>query len=150
MFIQVATEELIFRGYFTQLLAAHFQSKVIWMGVPSVLFGLGHYAPSTYGENAWLIVGITCLFGLMLTEVTVRTGNLAPAIAVHFVNNIFALLIVGLDGDLSMLSLYVMPFGAEDVEALRTALLLSIGYLIALFVAFLVLWPIFQRRRLLA
>ncbi|WP_338153259.1 CPBP family intramembrane glutamic endopeptidase [Pseudophaeobacter leonis] len=43
--VQVSAEEVVFRGYLQQALAARFKSPVIWLVAPSALFGLAHYMP---------------------------------------------------------------------------------------------------------
>ena len=43
--IQCGAEELVFRGYFQSQLAAESRSPLVWMPVPSLLFGWLHYAP---------------------------------------------------------------------------------------------------------
>ncbi|MEZ5685612.1 MAG: CPBP family intramembrane glutamic endopeptidase [Paracoccaceae bacterium] len=37
--LQIGAEELVFRGYLLQQLGARFHHPLIWMGLPSVLFG---------------------------------------------------------------------------------------------------------------
>ena len=49
--LQVSAEEIVFRGYVQQQLAARFRSPLVWMVLPSVLFALGHYLPDTAGEK---------------------------------------------------------------------------------------------------
>lgn len=61
--IQVSAEEIFFRGYLQQQLAARFASPVIWLFVPSALFGLGHYMPAVAGENALILAVWAGLFG---------------------------------------------------------------------------------------
>ncbi len=39
--VQTGAEELLFRGYLTQQLAARFEARAIWMGVPALAFGAG-------------------------------------------------------------------------------------------------------------
>lgn len=117
--IQVSAEEILFRGYMQQALAARFSSPVIWMGLPSLLFALGHYMPATAGENAVIIALWSGLFGLAAADLTARTGTLGPAIALHFGNNALAFLFVSMPDMLSGLSLFVTPFGFADAEALR-------------------------------
>jgi len=135
LLIQTSAEEIVFRGYLLQQLAARFQSRWVFMVSPSVLFGLLHYDPSELGPNAWLVVLDTTIIGFIAADLTVRTGNLAAAIVFHFVNNVFALLLVSIDGSMSGLALYVAPYSAADVETLRTLLFADIaiyliGYLI--------------------
>ena len=50
--VQCAAEEIVFRGYLQQQLAARFRHPAIWIGLPSVLFALGHYMPESAGSNA--------------------------------------------------------------------------------------------------
>ncbi|APE44908.1 CAAX protease [Sulfitobacter alexandrii] len=116
--VQVSAEEIIFRGYVQQQLAARFRSPLIWMIAPSALFALGHYLPEAAGPNAALIALWAGVFGVLMADLTARSGSLGPAIAVHFCNNFSALLIVSLPDDLSGLALYLAPFGLQDAELL--------------------------------
>ena len=117
--VQTGTEELLFRGYFQQSLAARFRSPIIWMGVPSIVFALGHYVPAQAGENALLIAAWAGAFGLLMADLTARAGTLGPAIAVHMFNNCVAILFVSMPDGLSGLSLYLMPFEMSDTGVLR-------------------------------
>lgn len=51
VFVQASAEEIVFRGYVLQQLAARFRSPLIWMIAPSVLFALGHYLPDAAGKT---------------------------------------------------------------------------------------------------
>lgn len=117
--VQVSAEEIVFRGYVQQQIAARFKSPLIWMVLPSVLFALGHYLPDSAGENALLIAVWAGVFGIMMADLTARAGTLGPAIAVHLWNNVSAILIVSLPNDLSGLALYLAPFGMDDAAAMR-------------------------------
>lgn len=107
LFIQTSAEEILFRGYLQQQLAARFSSPLIWMIVPAVLFALGHY-DSENGDNAWTIVIWAAFFSIAASDLVARTGNLGAAIGLHFVNNFFGILIVSYPGVLSGLSLYTL------------------------------------------
>jgi len=117
--VQVSAEEIVFRGYVQQQLAARFRSPLVWMVLPSTLFALGHYLPDTAGENALMIAVWAGFFGIMMADLTARSGTLGPAIAVHLWNNVSAILIVSLPDDLSGLALYLAPFGMDDTSAMR-------------------------------
>lgn len=117
--IQTGAEEVLFRGYIQQTLAARFRSPLIWMGVPSVLFAAGHYAPAVAGENAILVAVWSCVFGLIAADLTARAGTLGPAIALHFFNNAVALLFVSLPDSLSGLALFLLPYDMSDTGMLR-------------------------------
>ena len=117
--VQVSAEELVFRGYVQQQLAARFRSPLIWMVLPSMLFAAGHYLPDSAGDNALFIALWAGIFGMLMADLTARSGSLGPAIAVHLWNNVTAILIVSLPDDLSGLSLYHSPFGITDADAVR-------------------------------
>lgn len=130
--IQTSAEELVFRGYLQQQLAARFASPLIWLVGPAVLFGLVHFDTQTMGDNAWVIVIWASIFGLAAGDLTARSGTLGAAVALHFVNNMAAISLVSLDGPLSGLALFKLPFGASDTEVLPSLLWLDlVGILIA-------------------
>ena len=136
IFIQIGTEELLFRGYLQSQIAARFASPIAWMVIPSLLFGALHYEPSTYGENAVWLAAWSGLFGLAAADLTARAGNLGPALALHFLNNISAMMFAAMRDHWDGLALYVYPFGPEDTEALRAilpleGLVILCGWLVA-------------------
>ncbi len=120
--VQIATEEMIFRGYLQQHLAARFARPAVWISVPAILFGLGHYTPGTLGDNAMPVAIWAALFSLAASDLTARAGTLGPALALHMVNNGFAILILSYQGNLSGLSLYTLPHDMSEAESIRAAL----------------------------
>ena len=75
LLIQTGAEELVFRGYLQQQLAARFASPFVWAALPAVLFGFAHFAPDEAGPNVWIGVAITALFGLLAADLTAKTGS---------------------------------------------------------------------------
>lgn len=137
LLLQVTSEELVFRGYMQQQLAAQFNSRWVWYVLPSVLFGMLHYDPETLGSNAWLIVAYTTLFGLITADVTTRTGNLGAAIGLHFANNLYVLAIVSLDGSVSGLGLYKTTFHVSDEAAIRSVVIPQLFFVLLLYGVYL-------------
>lgn len=133
--VQASAEEILFRGYVQQALAARFSSPLVWMVLPSVLFALGHYLPAQAGENALPIAVWAGLFGILMADLTARAGTLGPAIAVHLVNNVTALVFVSLPDTLSGLALYVVPYDMADTEYLRDWLLVDFALMIVTWLA---------------
>ena len=133
--IQISAEEILFRGYIQQSLAARFSSPVVWMVLPSALFALGHYLPTDAGENALPIAIWAGVFGCLMADLTARAGTLGPAIAVHLFNNVIALLLVALPGALSGLSLYLVPFDMSDTEAMRVWLTVDFATILVTWLA---------------
>jgi membrane protease YdiL (CAAX protease family) len=133
--VQVSAEEILFRGYLQQQLAARFASPVIWMLLPAGLFGLGHFYPDDAGGNAVLIALWAAAFGVLMADLTARSGTLGPAIAIHLVNNVTAILIVSLPGELSGLALFLAPFEMSDEAAVRTWLPVDFTMMICMWLA---------------
>jgi uncharacterized protein len=129
--VQVAAEELAFRGYLMQGLAARFRARAVWLGVPALPFGILHWNPVEFGANAWLVVVASVVAGLVLGDVTARSGNLSLAVGLHFANNAVALLIVALPSPLAGLSLFVYPVDPGDAAALRPLLALDLAVILA-------------------
>ena len=109
--VQTGMEELYFRGYLQQQLAALSDKRWIWMGVPSFLFGIGHYM-NAYGpaDGVLYVIWATAL-GLACADLTARTGNIGAAIGLHIANNLFAFVVSGVQGwPSSGLALLLFPY----------------------------------------
>ncbi len=90
LIVQTGTEELYFRGYLQQQCAAISNNPWVWMGLPSLLFGAGHYL-NGYGPADGLLYAFwATLLGLACADLTARTGNIGAAIGLHLSNNLFA------------------------------------------------------------
>ncbi|MCV6586741.1 MAG: CPBP family intramembrane metalloprotease [Marinibacterium sp.] len=133
--IQVSAEELLFRGYLQQQLAARFRSPLIWMLVPSALFAAGHYAPAEAGDNAIFFALWAGVFGLLMADLTARAGTLGPAFAVHFANDISALLIISLPDGMNGLALFTLSGAAPDGDALRALMPVEFAMMIVSWLA---------------
>lgn len=111
LLIQTGAEELYFRGYLQQQLAAMSEKRMVWMGIPSVLFGAGHYL-NGFGPADGLLYAIwaACL-GFACADLTARTGNIGAAVGLHLSNNLAAFTISGVAGwPSSGLALVLYPF----------------------------------------
>lgn len=136
LFLQTTTEELLFRGYLMQQLAARFHSRWVWWVLPAVIFGAFHYSP-LHGENTWLVVGATILTGLILGDITARFGDLSIAMGLHFANNLTVIFLLGVPGQVSGLSLFLHDFNVQDTDAMRVGILSSSGLMLATYFVFL-------------
>ena len=134
--VQTGSEEVLFRGYIQQALAARFRHPAVWILLPSGLFALGHYLPAEAGDNALLIAVWAGVFGVLMADLTARAGTLGPAMAVHFFNNVAALLLFASPTSLNGLALYLVPYDLADVQALRPWMavdfaLMAVSWLVA-------------------
>ena len=130
IFLQSAGEELFFRGYLTQQLAARVRNPFVWGFLPAIAFGAAH---AGNGGNdvqfaAYYVVAATML-GLVMTAMVWRTGGLSAAMGFHFVNNIGALLVVNVAGSAPPVSLFVISLpeamGSAPSDLLMLGLLLA-------------------------
>ncbi|TDC03494.1 CPBP family intramembrane metalloprotease [Nonomuraea longispora] len=80
---QAAAEEYVFRGWFVQAVGAHVRNP-IW----SILVGAALFA-SLHGYQPAGLVDVF-VFGAAMGWLTVRTGGLEAAIALHVMNNLLA------------------------------------------------------------
>ncbi|HEY0275717.1 MAG TPA: CPBP family intramembrane glutamic endopeptidase [Paenirhodobacter sp.] len=116
--VQITAEELVFRGYLLQQMGARWRSPLLWMVLPSVLFGLLHFDPASYGPMAFWPVLWATAFGCLASDLTARTGNLGAALGFHFANNLSAIFLLGLYGELDGLSLYTVVIDPRNPAAL--------------------------------
>ncbi|MFQ5439742.1 MAG: lysostaphin resistance A-like protein, partial [Paracoccaceae bacterium] len=142
------SEELVFRGYLQQQLAARYSSRWVWWVLPALLFGLAHFDGESTGVNAWLVVADTFLIGLIAGDLTARTGNLGAAVGLHLANNTAALLVMATEGTITGLSLFVTPFAITDARAMRSMLLADLVVALVLYTMYLFIMALRQRRRL--
>ncbi|MFC3613287.1 CPBP family intramembrane glutamic endopeptidase [Lutimaribacter marinistellae] len=133
--IQTSAEEILFRGYLQQSLAARFRSPVIWIGLPSALFAVGHYSTELPGNTGLMITAWAGLFGLLAADLTARSGTLGPAIALHFFNNVIALLFVALPDSLDGLALYNAPYDMDDTGLLQAWLVVDLALMVVAWLA---------------
>lgn len=130
IFLQSAGEELFFRGYLTQQLAARVRHPLVWGLLPSLAFGIAHAANGgddmMYG--VYYVVAAS-LLGMVMTVTVWRTGGLSAAIGFHVVNNIGAFLVVGAAGSQQPISLFEL--NQQDALASAPTDLLMLGLLLA-------------------
>ena len=95
LLIQTGAEELFYRGYIQQQLAARFDHPAVWLILPSLLFASAHWSSELPRDEAVQYVIWAFFFGLAAADLTARSGTLGPAIGFHLVNNALAFLLYG-------------------------------------------------------
>jgi len=119
VFLQASAEEMIFRGYILQQLAARWRTPLIWGVLPALLFGLAHYSSGSKLGVGWEYVAVTLLFGLSAAALVWRTGSLAAAMGLHTGMNVISLSATGLEGVVEGTQLYL--YDASGAKALFLA-----------------------------
>ena len=128
--IQSAGEEIVFRGYLPQQLAARWRHPLVWGFLPAFVFGLAY---SMNGRpldefTIYHVVAATML-GLVMMAMVWRTGSLAAAMGFHFANNLGAILVVGIAGVGQPVSLFT--WASSQAMAGASADVLMLGILLA-------------------
>ena len=127
--LQAAAEEYVFRGWLLQAVGAFFRTPWPAIGIQAVLFAAAHGWGTRWGFAELVLTG--ALTGWL----TVRTGGLEAAVALHVVNNLVAFIASAATGDLA----------SEETAADAPWQLLVVSVLVHLGYAGAVLW--LARRR---
>lgn len=143
-FFQASGEELIFRGYWLQELAALSRSPLVWAVMPALLFGLAHYDPTRDLLMNTVYVMATLVFGLIAALLVWRTGSLSAAMGLHTANNVGAISLTGLKDVVTGSQLWV--YGSEFKETLILIDLALMAVLLILLVSPLCPAPLRERR----
>ena len=110
LLIQTGSEELFYRGYLQQQIAALSPNPLVWLTLPNIAFALWHISASAPLDENLAYVIWTFFFGLAASDLTARSGSLGSAISQHMANNAYAFLIYGRqDGPDSGLALILFP-----------------------------------------
>ncbi len=137
-FVQTSAEEIVFRGYMMQTLAARFRNPWAWAFVPLVVFVLIHFDVASSAAVNFMGMGFAAVFAAVATMLIWRTGNLGAAMGLHFLNNFLAFSLLGNEGFLSGAALFVYPpVSALTLPEIFLAILASI---VALGLAMLLLF----------
>lgn len=125
-FLQSSAEELLFRGYFHQALAARFVSPLIWVLLPTGLFTLLHWdsGVSTAMNMAALLVIFA--FSLSMTVLLIASGNLAAAMGAHLGNNIGAIMLFSSQPHLGSAALFLGRSTTDPSWTLWQAMMLGV------------------------
>ncbi|WFE28415.1 type II CAAX endopeptidase family protein [Solwaraspora sp. WMMD791] len=94
--LQAAAEEYLCRGWLLQAVGAYLRGPWPAIVVQAVPFALAHGWGTTWGFLDLL------LFAVVTGWLTVRTGGLEAAVALHVVNNLVAMLLAGALGQLTI------------------------------------------------
>lgn len=136
--IQTLAEELLFRGYLQQQLAARFRSALIWMALPALVFGLLHLDPARLGGAAGFMVLAAFAFGLAAADLTARSGSIGAAWGAHFANNMMAIAVLATDGTITGLALRRTPYELGELPVTPGLFMLEL-------VPLLLVWLILRR-----
>ncbi len=118
--LQATAEEYVFRGLLLQVIGAWVKAWPLAVVIATILFTIGHTQYEIWGMLS------VAVMGLGFAIVTLRTGGLEAAIALHVINNVAAFLVLtsGIQGTTQM--------GSEGSGPLAplTQLVLTVAYVL--------------------
>lgn len=129
LFLQIAAEELLFRGYLQQQLAARFAARLVWFWLPALIFAALHASPQA-GPNLPLVLLGTLTFGLVAADLAERTGSLGAPMGLHFANNFFAMFLLSTQGTITGLALYTTPGDVAETGGQSLSIAASVPVLL--------------------
>lgn len=121
--LQVAAEEVLFRGYLLQTISGVFRRPLWPMLMITILFAAMHLANPEVKSGGVVIILVYLLISLLLGVLTVLDDGLELPIGVHLGNNLFTALILSTsDGAMNTNSIY--KTNPEQVLGILPAMLL--------------------------
>lgn len=131
--VQTSAEELIFRGFLTQVFGA--RARHIWWPLlaPALIFALLHLPNPEVGALGWgYALPQYFLMGALLGWVTLNSQGLEMAFGLHLANNLYTGLVAGLrDSALPSASLFII----EDLNPMLNLVLVVIAGVVYLLLA---------------
>ena len=93
--LQTSLEEIFFRGYFSQGVAARTKSRWLAILIPGIIFGLIHSMnPEVKEFGFWISMSQYIGFGLVFGLISVLDDGIELALGIHAANNAFLSLFV--------------------------------------------------------
>lgn len=108
-FVQISSEELLFRGYLIRGLASRFRSPWIWGVLPTLAFTSLHWNSSTPIAMTVSVLVTIGSFSALLALLVYKTGNLGAAMGAHLGNNAVGFLLISHESSLGSLALFRSP-----------------------------------------
>lgn len=135
---QTTFEELIFRGYLSQGVAAWTKNRWVTLLVISTVFGLMHVANPEIKEYGFaLMMPQYIIMGLLLGLISILDDGIELAVGVHFMNNAFAALFVTHSSSAFQTDAVYEVMEINPAESLNLLLILTVF-------AILVFWRIYK------
>ena len=107
--IQTSAEEILYRGYLLQALGRLTRNWLVLSAVNGFLFTLPHLANTEAQTVGVLLAGLNWFAsGFFFTLITLRSGSLDYALAVHAANNLVSFIVFGyVDSSFPVISLFI-------------------------------------------
>jgi membrane protease YdiL (CAAX protease family) len=140
IFIQAGAEELVFRGYFTQMIRKFTANKILFIGIPALLFAFPHISNVASFGGSPLAMAPYIISAILYAWGAYRTGSLWMALGLHLSNNYTFLVLIGTKGD-------VLPSAAPFLVGIPGLAVVTLLTLVQALVVYLILSYLINRRK---
>lgn len=119
-FIQILSEEVLFRAYLLQMFGLVFKNKYIILLLVTLAFAFAHVSNAAFSTSYFVYL----LISVLITYNVIKYNTLEYAIGIHFANNLVALtLISSINTDFKTPSIFVVkPFENQFFDIFAYAL----------------------------
>ncbi|MFC5178845.1 CPBP family intramembrane glutamic endopeptidase [Nocardioides taihuensis] len=139
LLIQTGAEEMLFRGYLTQLMRRLTSHPAVFLAVPALVFAAPHISNVKSLGGGPLVMLPYFATGLLYGWAAYRSGSLYLSWGLHFNNNLFNLLVVGASDDI-LKSVAPLQFPGPDLLVTTVIIVVQCALTLA------VLLPLIRRR----
>jgi membrane protease YdiL (CAAX protease family) len=123
--LQVAAEEILFRGYLLQALARVIKSPLVLLALVTLLFVLPHLGNPEFAHGLTNVLPFYLILGAMFGALAILDDGLELPIGVHLGNNLFAAILLSThDGALSTPAIF--QTGVQQLIAALPWLIIAI------------------------
>jgi len=127
---QASYEEILFRGYLAQGVAAWTKNRLMVILLPAFIFGLMHIInPEIKKFGFWLVMPQYILFGVIFGLTTVLDDGIELAMGAHTANNIFLSLFVTTKASALQTPALLMQDNIDPAKDLLIMVLVSIVFI---------------------
>lgn len=100
IFVQAGSEELLFRGYFTQFARRFTRNPVVFVTIPAILFAVPHLSNlNSFSGSVFVKLAPYFVSGLLYGWAAYRSGTLWLGLGLHLSNNLTNVVLSGPRGD---------------------------------------------------
>ncbi len=132
--IQTSFEEVMFRGYLSQGVAAWTKNRLMVVLIPAFLFGMMHvFNPEIKEYGFWITMPQYIIFGVVFGLVIVLDDGIETAMGAHAANNIFLSIFVTFKASALQTPALFVQKELDPVKDLITLILISLLFIFILY-----------------
>lgn len=144
---QASYEELLFRGYLAQGVAAITKNRWVAILIPSILFALVHGAnPEIEKYGFWIMMPVYFTLGITYAIISVLDDGIEIAMGAHTVNNIFSAVVVNYEGGALVTDAAFLQKKLDPEMELIALIIISALFCFALTKKFNWDWSVFRKK----